>query len=183
MRRNKNHVRPHLEGLEAMTLLSGMAAVGVEHHPRVAPFAQVRSFANSPVALNGRLTGQFVVHVGAPDTGARYRFFALGNLNGQGETISVGSFTTPGGTVRLFNFHGSLTLNIQQVGPTTPPTAGQPTTLQFQYTVTSGTGQYQGDTGTGALTVRLSTDNTPGPNQSAFGRLALRFTSGVATTV
>jgi len=173
MRRNRARIRPEVEGLESMTLLSGVAA-----SVHTAASAMVTAPVQT-VSLSGTAHGNYVSRQSNPDTGTLYSFNARGMIAPVGRTFDFGSFHTPGfiqngqtqGRLTLVGPRGTLRMTITEVTPTTDPT----NVFHFTYTITGGTGRFRNAQGTGNLDVTL----TPAMTSSirvGHGRLSLAFT-------
>ncbi|HTK74288.1 MAG TPA: hypothetical protein VL371_03465 [Gemmataceae bacterium] len=115
--------------------------------------------AATPVNLHGALQGTlFQVIRGPIDLGIQYGLTGAGELGGQLRFQVTGGLRRVGfiaqgqatGALTLTNAQGSITLSL--VGPTQPGFAPLP--AGFHYTVTGGTGAYQGATGEGQVTLR-----------------------------
>ena len=167
--RAKQQVRPALESLESMTLLSGVAAM----HAHV-PAAEVAPMPGV-ISLQGRIQGFYLAHQNNPDTGKVINVFAVGRINPLGESAVNGTLNTPGfimsntvtGNMTVRSRFGSLNLQLTGVESPTSPTS-TPSNMELTYTIKSGTGQLQGDTGTGVIDVSLH----------SFGSAFSRFRGG-----
>ena len=124
------------------------------HHVDVTPRPAVAA-----VTLHGTIQGTLVQVIRGPiDAGLQYDVTGSGVLNGQPPFLASGNLHRTGmiaqghatGVLTLTNTKGSITLKLE--GPPQPGFAPLPT--QFHYTVTGGTGAYQGATGDGQVTFR-----------------------------
>jgi hypothetical protein len=115
--------------------------------------------APAPVNLHGTLQGTlFQVIRGPIDLGIQYGLTGAGELGGQPRFQVTGSLRRVGfiaqgqatGELTLTNAQGSIMLSL--VGPMQPGFAPLPG--GFHYTVTGGTGAYQGATGDGQVALR-----------------------------
>jgi hypothetical protein len=142
--------RPQVEGLELIALLSAggtgpaSAIVSASRH------------GSKHHHLVGSVSGTWTSEPSIPDTGEIQNLVGNGNLKGLGVVRVQGSLHMPGfiqsghaeGTLKLTNRPGSVTLAL--TGPTQPDFSSPPGS--FAYTITSGTGRYQGRQGSGQLT-------------------------------
>lgn len=159
-----------MESLEAMTLLSGVAALVATPPP---------TFAGH-VVFNATAHGTYTSHDHIPDVGRSFNVVTHGHADGLGAVDIVGSFHATGFT-GTGNATGSLTvhthrgtLDINATGPVQSGFAKLPT--QFTFQIEGGTGKYKGATGSGELTVTLS----PGADSLAkHGKVTLDFESVV----
>jgi hypothetical protein len=143
--------RPHLEGLESMTLLSVGGA---------GPVSALVSTSRHPSTqhhLAGSASGTWTAQPGIPDVGKTQSLVGNGKVKGLGEVQVQGSLHLTGfiqsghadGTLVLTNPHGSVTLAL--TGPTQPGFSGPP--RSFTFTIASGTGRYQGWQGSGQVSL------------------------------
>jgi hypothetical protein len=163
MRRNQNRIRPELEGLESMTLLSGAAAAIHAHVATMTPIVNPLP----PISISGRAHGQYFARTENPDTGATYDFAATGNISPLGQSLIAGELKTVGNingngpvtTIRIMGRHGALKLRVAELNPNLPPPPGSSTAanvVHFAFTVTGGNGRYRNDQGSGTLDVRFN---------------------------
>jgi hypothetical protein len=180
MHRRRVRIQPQVEGLESMTLLSGLATT---------VHAAASAMVSTPVqtiSLTGTANGNYISRQSNPDVGTSYNFTARGRIAPLGQTFDVGSFRTPGfiqngqtqGRLTLIGPRGTVRLSITEVTPTGTPTAN---VFHFTYTITGGTGRFRHAQGTGNLDVTL-TPSTSSTNSVhlGHGKVALTFTSGPA---
>ncbi len=154
MRRSRT-MRPQLESLESMTLLSAISPVHKHPGGIVAAKATHANVATA-ISLNGTFEGAY--HVAAKANhhkGLDYVFSGDGAVGVLGFTQVTGNLNSVGnvtkghatGPVVLSTKYGSLRL--QLTGPTQHSMATLPE--GFTYKITSGTGKYRGDEGTGKV--------------------------------
>ena len=151
--------RPQLEILDGRLALSagGTAALGVikPHH----------------LALNGEVSGKFLLAPGIPDVGSSQTLIGSGTVTPLGQVSASGTMKSPGfiargrttGTLNLSNANGSVT--IQLTGPLKPGFATLP--RKFTFKIVAATGQYVGDVDTGTATLdEVEADGIPTPSTS-----------------
>jgi hypothetical protein len=177
MHRNRVRIRPQVEGLESMTLLSGLATT---------VHAAASAMVSTPVqavALSGTARGSYVSRQSNPDVGTTYNFSARGRITPLGQTFDFGSFRTPGfiqngqtqGRLTLAGPRGTVRLSITEVTPKTDDTAN---VFHFTYTITGGTGRFRHAQGTGTLDVTLTPSTSmAGSPRFGHGKISLTFTS------
>jgi hypothetical protein len=139
------------------------------------------STAGNTIDLKGEVQGTYTVRRPNPDTGSTYELSGQGRVQPLGGSEVNGSFQTPGnitnghaeGTLTLTGAQGGVTL--QLVGPTQAAFAPPP--AQFTFTITGGTGKFQGVTGSGtaALALRAAPPAAGGATQPAGGAFTLTF--------
>jgi hypothetical protein len=163
--------RPQVESLESMTLLSGAsAAVG----------GSIAAMTSQVLHLDGMIKGTYHEHLPIPDVGKSYTFTGSGQINPLGRSSLSGSVQTLGfiasghahGTLVLSNAHGSVTL--QLTGPAQQGFASLPHT--FSYTITSASGKFKGDTGSGMVALTLGTSKTATGSIVQTGSFTMVFT-------
>ena len=182
--RNRKRVSPQVEGLESMTLLSGVAAAVHHGHAVV----QTATTQTQNLSLSGTVHGQYFAQSSNPDTGSTYSITAFGRISPLGRTAVTGSYQTPGfilngtahGSLTLTAAHGSLTLKLDQAGPIPQNSSGG--SRLFQFTITGGTGAYAGAQGSGTVNVTLDSSNSLnlGGHHLSTGRVTLTFQPGAA---
>jgi hypothetical protein len=112
------------------------------------------------LVLNGSEVGKYLVTSGNPNTGAEFRDIANGKIpalgpgkSGLTAVIQTPTFVGPSfsatGSATFYNPRGSV--HLTYVGPIGPSPAPLPSVLA--YTIVSGTGKYQGATGSGLIGV------------------------------
>jgi hypothetical protein len=151
--------RPQLEVLDGRLALSagGTAALGVvkPHH----------------VALNGEVSGRFLLAPGNPDVGSYQTLTGSGTVSPLGQVSASGTIKSPGfiargrttGTLDLSNANGSVTIRL--TGPLKPGFATLP--RKFTFKIVAATGQYVGDVDTGTATLdEVEADGIPTPSTS-----------------
>lgn len=115
--------------------------------------------AVATVNLHGTVQGTLVQVIRGPiDAGIQYDATGSGVLNGEPPFLASGNLHRTGmialghatGVLTLSNAKGSITLKLE--GPLQPGFAPLPD--RFLYTVTGGTGAYQGATGDGQVSFR-----------------------------
>jgi hypothetical protein len=110
--------------------------------------------------LAGTITGTYTIGHDIPDTGMSYRFTGAGTVGLLGAVTATASLRTTGfieqgragGALTLSNAQGTLTLRLQ--GPVQRGFAALP--QHFHFTVSGGTGAFQGLAGGGMVTLRLN---------------------------
>jgi hypothetical protein len=142
--------RPEVETLESMTLLSGIGIAGGGGHA-VQALAKTAPLPN-PLVLTGTLTGNIQTKKGHHLLSVKGNLSPIGKVNFSttappaGLTAGPTNLVIPHGTAKLF-----LTINL-----TTPGTS-----LSGTYTVTGGTKNLAGETGSGNVSAMLT---GPGPS-------------------
>jgi hypothetical protein len=151
--RRTRRTQPGLEPLEGRAVLSAVHP-GVTVHP--AALVQGAQY----LFLNGQIHGTTRDVPTNPDTGATVALEGSGRLSALGQVHLSGTLHgtgfiqqgQPGGTIRLSNARGSVTLSL--VGPTqggfTAPPSGP-----YRFAVQGGTGAYAHAVGTGTVDVTL----------------------------
>lgn len=130
--------------------------------PTTTPFtvASINSTAKVTLPLAGKITGTYsIAPTTNPDIGKLYLFTGTGTAGALGAVSATGSVRTLGfiagghatGTLTLSNSHGSVTLTL--TGPSQPGFSGLPASMTYQ--ITSATGDYAGDTGSGSIAISL----------------------------
>jgi hypothetical protein len=127
------------------------------------PVAQVPSTA---LLLAGQVSGTWDSQPGVPVAGPDRTYTGQGTVTPLGTVQATGSVQLPGfavngqtqGTLTLSNADGSVTLGL--VGPASYDLYGSPVT--FQYTITGGTGQYAGASGSGTTILHGPPASAPG---------------------
>jgi hypothetical protein len=147
--RRTRRVQLGLEPLEGRAVLSAM-------HPGAAIHSAALVQGTQYLFLNGTIHGTTRNVPANPDTGATLALEGSGRLSALGQVHLSGTLHgtgfiqqgQAGGTIRLTNARGSVTLSL--VGPTQAgASAPQPGTYAF--TVESGTGAYERALGTGTV--------------------------------
>ena len=140
--------RPEVEGLEAMTLLSGMTGVALQAVEVLAKTPVVPNPIHLAGTLNGTLThkgkGEFIKAAGNLSPLQKVSFSGP-----EPATLLTGGITNlvvPGKIGKLF-----VSFNLTPVG----------TSLSGTYTITGGTKALTGETGSGNVTVALSSVVSP----------------------
>ena len=139
--------RPEVEGLEAMTLLSGMA--GVSH--QVEALAKTPALPN-PLNVTGTLSGTLTKKGHGETIKAAGNLIPVGKVAFSGPapttliTGGLSNLTIPG---KIGTLH--MSLNLTSAG----------TTLTGTYTILGGTKALKGETGTGNVTVGVSSLVSP----------------------
>ena len=175
MNRPRTSLRPSVESLEAVTLLSGLAA----SVPIVAALVATTTTPIPPVpaprelALNGNLHGTYTSH-NRPDIGTTYDLFGRGHVTHLGRTSVTGNLHSVGfimhghatGQLFLSDARGTLTLTL--TGPQQEGFANLPD--RFDYTITNGSGAFLHvkDSGTVVL-VRDPATPKPGATSPLVG--------------
>ena len=127
--------------------------------------------AGETIHLKGKIHGTYTVRKANPDTGSTYQLTASGEVHPLGRSEATGSFHTPGnianghaeGTLTLSDPKGGVTLTL--VGPAQPAFAPPPS--QFAFTITGGTGKFQGAQGSGTATLALRESQPPAGGKAA----------------
>lgn len=126
--------------------------------------AAIDSTAVVTLPLAGTITGAYSIPpLANPDAGQTYLFNGSGTAGALGAVSATGSVRLPGfisssqatGTLMLSNSLGSVTL--QLTGPIEPGFGAFPKTLNYK--ISSGTGAYAGNQGSGKITVTLLKTN------------------------
>ena len=147
--------RPEVESLETMVLLSGITAS--------------EPLSGGAVVLSGIAKGTYkTAKVGEPTT-----FSEKGTISPLGKVTIKGSIdyleVHPSGTVTLSSAskkHGTITASLTTAGPFSP----------VFYTITSATGIFAGDTGSGESVLMTTPAKGRGP---AHGKVTLTFVAPV----
>jgi len=151
-------LRPNLEAMESKALLSAVAAS--------APGAAAIVATPHTLVLNGTLSGRYSAHQSNPDAGKTYDLSGSGRVLPLRHTGVAGNLRTVGfianrhaeGTLSLSDSQGTVTIRL--VGPPQSGPTGLPP--RFHFTITGGTGRYQGVKGQGTAALTL----VPSPNAS-----------------
>ena len=178
--RARGKARPQLESLECKSLLSGMpAAVHTSQQPAVAVSTPT---AGSTLTLSGTERGFFFAHQDA--SGKTYDMSAGGRVDPLGHTFAAGNLHVtsgissgpPNGTLHLATNIGTLTLQIPKsvMIPAGLPTPTSNDEIVDTYTITNGTGAYQGDTGSGVVEFRFDSPFSS-PSAMEFGEASITF--------
>ena len=161
--RERLRLRPRVESLESMTLLSGVSAA--VRGAIAALLAPVAPTSGHEIDLTGTVTGTYHVHSSNPDTGKDFSFFGSGPVAPLGHVELTGHINSPGfiarghsrGLLVLSNPNGSLTLAV--AGPEQNGFTPVPDTFTFK--ITSASGKFKGDTGTGFMVLELNPSPIP----------------------
>jgi hypothetical protein len=158
MIRKRLRRRPELESLETMVLLSGISAL--EHHGAAAMVAR-ETQAGGLITLSGTAKGTFKA------AGKSDNFLATGSLSPLGKISLKGSVNFAAGTGSLIiastgRKHGKITASLTPNGPTNP----------VPYKITSASGIFAGDTGSGEAVFDAVTAHGKGP---AHGKVTIIF--------
>ena len=173
--RDPRRLRPAVERIEAMTLLSSFA--GVMPHAAVVE-AQANTTTHQ-IQLTGTVQGSYIERTVNPDTGHKFSFQGLGELKPLGSVSLAGTIQSPGfiangrstGTLVLNGLDGSVTLSV-----TGPPQNGKtPVPDVFNYKITSATGGYKGDTGSGYIDLTLTPSGILTSALTQTGRFTMQF--------
>lgn len=202
--KTRNAMRPAIESLESLALLSGASAAFHLHahsRPHANSFAEVQS-PITPAPLSGTMNGVFVGHTSDAQTGASYHFVGGGRVDPIGRSfvsgnVQVSSLATTGGqTSAAVNLNGNDTLYLRARGgrltlhlaAPTPVTTTSSTSssahLTFSYTVTAATGAFQaeqGESGTINVSLRSFLPSFLRSNNFDIGRFAMTFSTTTAT--
>lgn len=152
---NRRQLRPSVEGLESLQLLSGMAhAVAV--HPIALVHAEATKAPATVAVVDLHGTIRTTVKLAATNLVV---IAGSGNLGAVG-TASINIHLSRGGSLPLFTLatrQGKITLaGISSTLSSSPATLTSPTSGtdsgSFAYTVAGGTGAYAHSTGSGTLT-------------------------------
>jgi hypothetical protein len=147
---------PQFEGLEAMTLLSGM---GGGAHQALESLAKTAALPN-PLPLTGTISGTLTMKANGDFVKAAGKLSPVGRTAFSGPepstllTGGVSNLTIPGSLGKLF-----ISVNLTPAG----------TTLSGTYTITGGTKALAGETGTGNLNVTVSSLASPIHFNATFG--------------
>ncbi|MDR3638025.1 MAG: hypothetical protein P4L84_29745 [Isosphaeraceae bacterium] len=202
--KTQKKVRPQLEALESMALLSG-AAAAVELHTHIGARVGVTRppVLITPAPLSGSINGTFVGTEARSQSNATYRFFGVGRVNPIGyasvngavqvsNLVTTGSQTTAtvslNGTDTLYVHGRGGTLTLQLAGPATVTTTASSSTssqFTFTYTVTAASGAYSGEQGeTGEIDVSLRSYIPSFVHLSNFdvGRFTMSFSTASTIT-
>jgi hypothetical protein len=169
--------RPQLESLESVTLLSGSAAaVRGAIAALVAPSTPT---SGHTIHLTGTARGSYHVHIINPDIGKDFTFFGSGQVAPLGHVDLTGHINSPGfianghskGLLVLSNPNGSVTLSL--IGPVQSGFTPVPDTFTFK--ITSASGKFKGDTGTGFMVLELepAAASTPTGEHGSFTMIFL----------
>ena len=166
--RNRWHRHPQVERLEAMTLLSGASSAV----SAVAAVVTTPPTTSHAIHLTGTAKGNYDVYTPNPDVGKDFTFSGSGAITPLGQVHLTGHIHSPGfianghstGLLVLSNPKGSVTLQV--TGPN--QTGSTPVPDVFSFKITSASGKFKGDTGTGYIDLQLSpAKTTPTPVSSA----------------
>jgi hypothetical protein len=150
--------RPELESLESMVLLSGVA--GAAERPAYAAAAMVatRPVSNAVVSLSGSASGTYRA---GRALGSPYSFSGKGNISPLGRASVKGSLQLAAqtGQMTVATRHGKIFANLSTPGGVGPP---------VNYTITGGTGQFAGASGTGTGVLSTSPSHGRGPAHGGF---------------
>ncbi len=179
--RHRRSAHPQLEALESLTLLSAVSALVVNPSgPMVA--AEKSRAAVTPISLSGILEGDYHVSGKAnADKGLNYVFTGDGTISGLGYAQVAGNLHSVGniakghatGLVVLSTAYGSVRLDLTgatQKGPATLPES-------FTFKITTSSGKYRGDVGTGTVYFVRAPAGTSTSDSSEQGGFALVFVS------
>ena len=142
-------LRPEVEGLEAMTLLSGMAGMAqqvIEAHAKKTPALP------NPLHLVGTLSGTLTQKGKGEFIKASGKLSPVGKTSFSGNepptllTGGASNLVIPGSIGKVF-----ISLNLTPNGTSSSGT----------YTITGGTKALAGETGTGNVTIALSSISSP----------------------
>jgi hypothetical protein len=166
--------------MEAMTLLSGVAAAAIVALPT---HAEVSSAAKTRLTLGGKEHGGFVAH--RTSTSRDYTVAVAGTLTPIGKAAVTGTLDValvptsgpPSGTLHLVTSKGSLTLKIPEsvaipYGLPAPTSKGE---VVDTYYIAGGTGAYKGDTGSGVVEFTFNAKASAGAYQA--GQVTITFTT------
>ena len=161
--RERLRLRPRVESLESMTLLSGVSAA--VRGAIAALLAPVAPTSGHEIDLTGTAKGTYHVHIINPDTGKDFIFFGSGQVAPLGHVELTGHIHSPGfianghstGLLVVSDPKGSVTLAV--TGPEQNGFTPVPDTFTFQ--ITSASGKFKGDTGTGFIVLELDPAHTP----------------------
>lgn len=164
--------KSQVEPLENLSLLSGLAFLAA-----IDPFATavVQPASRTPIDLNATTHGTLTTQRN-PDAGKEFQLYTSGSAAALGHVSIDGAVHTPGfvahsqasGTLKVHTRGGEFTLTVK--GPSQPGFSSLP--AQLTYTITGGTGHYQGATGAGHLTITLKA------TLPAASQVSLVFRSG-----
>jgi hypothetical protein len=154
--------RPQLEALEDRALPSSARVIVLPFLP--APTPPVVT-SQTTLSLGGTIFGTWHKRFINPDLGMVQVLTGSGTISPLGLVQASGTLHTPGfvatghttGSVTLSNSSGSVTL--QLVGPTQRGFSKPP--ASFHFTITSGTGAFAGDTGSGTASFHERPGFTP----------------------
>jgi hypothetical protein len=133
-----------------------------------------------PLVLNGSVVGKYLVTSGNPNISAEFRLIANGRVSPLGKVgltavIQTQPFVGPNssatGSATFFNRRGSV--HLTYVGPVGPSPAPLPSMLF--YTIVSGTGAYQGTTGSGTIGVSTKVITNLEPSANLVGEMTFVF--------
>jgi hypothetical protein len=160
-----------VEGLESVTLLSGISATA----------AVTMAAMSREIHLSGQVEGAYHARE-IPDAGKFYTFSGHGPLSPLGQVNMTGNVDLPGllispitgtpprtpeafGQVVLSSPGGSLTLTLSA------PSSDNASLLPdvFRYTVTSASGKFKGDTGSGTLKIMVTPSPAPANPVASLG--------------
>jgi hypothetical protein len=154
-------MRPEFDSLESMVLLSGLAAVG--HRAHGAAMVRIEPALDVAVGLSGTARGTY--HSGKA-LGSPVSFSGKGPVTPLGHATVKGSLQLdvqmPTGQITLTARHTRIFANLSTAG------LGQP----FFYTITGGTGQFAGVSGSGVASVSTVPAHGKGP---AHGHFTITF--------
>jgi hypothetical protein len=149
--------RPEVEPLESLALLSGV--IGAAYPPLEAQVAKVA--LPNPLHLSGSVHGTFRTNSGGTTS----------TFSGSGSLSAIGKVTTSGGAnIGSSTGSGNLTLSGKQ-GKLNISYTIQTTGQGFSgtYMIINGTKGLAGETGSGTITVTLSTTASRGNFNATFG--------------
>jgi hypothetical protein len=157
----RQRLRPQLESLESMTLLSGASAA---ISGALASLVTTAASAQQ-IHLTGTVKGSYHLQVKNPDTGKDFTFLGSGTLSTLGQVSLTGDIHSPGnianghstGQLVLSNPHGSVTLEL--TGP--PQNGNTPVPDVFSFKIIKASGTFKDDTGTGYIDLILKPAPTP----------------------
>lgn len=181
--RTAKKLRPQVENLESMALLSGMGTAVQAHAVVQNPPAPIL-----PAPLTGTINGTYVARQRNAPSRVDVSFFGTGRvapiggaaLNGLVHmTDPLGGLVTDlgGNTLRLRGRRGSLTLQVTNVMGAAD---GSPGHFTFTYFVSAASGAYQsefGESGTIDASLRSSIPRFVRPSGFDVGRFTMTFST------
>jgi hypothetical protein len=181
--RAKTQARPQLEPMEALTLLSGVAATAFS----LPNHAEVLTTTGTTLAIGGTARGGFLAR--QSKSAKIYTIHAAGTLTPIGRTTITGDLSVnlgissgpPSGMLTLSTSTGVLTLQIPKsvLIPAGLPTATAKDEIVDTFTITNGTGAYKGDTGSGVVELTFTGRTSAGGYQ--VGLVSITFTKLTTT--